>query len=127
MDWLDRALVVSPLYYGLCVSEKDFYRELRKLKLPKDEWPRFLLTKHANATTHFFETNGAGRCAIVTLGNTKGRSKPQIFAMLTHEAVHIWQEVRESLGEKFPSSEFEAYSVQTLSQRLMEAYERSKK
>lgn len=44
--------------------------------------------------------------------------------MLTHEAVHIWQEIKLQLGEKEPSYEFEAYSIQNISQNLMEAYKR---
>jgi hypothetical protein len=36
--------------------------------------------------------------------------------------VHIWQAVRDIMGEKEPSSEFEAYSVQQISLELMWAY-----
>lgn len=127
MKWLDRALVVSPYYYGLCLDDADFRCELKKLKVPKDQWPPFLATQQADATAHFFEGDGGVRSCIVTLGSTKGRSVAQIHAMLVHEAVHLWQEIRADIGEKQPSSEFEAYAVQTLSQRLMEAYSEAKR
>jgi hypothetical protein len=126
MEWIDRALVVSPYCYGLCLSEADFKRQLKRLNVPRDDWPSFLGAEGGNATAHFFES-AHGLCAIVTLGGTNGKSIQQVHAMLVHEAVHIWQAIREHLGEKSPSSEFEAYSVQTISQRLMESYERARK
>jgi hypothetical protein len=46
----------------------------------------------------------------------------QVAALLVHEAVHVWQLFRESIGEHGPSKEFEAYSIQAISQRLMERY-----
>ena len=49
---------------------------------------------------------------------------PQLAAMLTHEAVHMWQVARERLGEDKPSQEFEAYAIQALTQRLLEEFER---
>jgi len=122
-EWLDRALIASPYYYRLCINEKDFHRELKRLKISQEQWPPFI-TK--DAATHFFE-GGDRPLAIVTIGNAKGKSVPQLYAMLVHEAVHVWQDIKESLGEKSPSSEFEAYSIQALSQRLMESYERQRK
>jgi hypothetical protein len=123
MKWLDRALVVLPQFYGLCLNEKDFRRELKSLKVPRADWPPFLCSEHAHATLHTFTKGDGGLCAIVTLADTSGRSIAQVHAMLVHEAVHLWQEARSIIGEKSPSSEFEAYAVQSISQRLMEAYE----
>ena len=123
MMWLDRALVVLPHFYGLCLNEKDFRRELKSLKVPRANWPAFLASEHAHATAHFFQKGDGGLCAIITLADTSGRSTAQVHAMLVHEAVHLWQEARSILGEKSPSSEFEAYAVQSISQRLMEAYD----
>lgn len=127
MEWLDRALVVSPYYYGLCLSEKDFHKELKKLKVPRETWPQFLGSQSANATAHFFEKGDGAKCCIVTMPLSKKHSLAQIYALLTHEAVHIWQAIREDLGEKSPSSEFEAYAIQALSQELILSYERQRK
>lgn len=127
MKWLDRALVVSPYYYGLCLSEKDFRKELKRLDVPKDSWPPFVATERANATAHFFKDGKGAQSVIVTIGSSKGRSLAQIHGLLVHEAVHIWQAIRENIGEQSPSSEFEAYSIQAISQRLMEAFADAKK
>jgi hypothetical protein len=57
-----------------------------------------------------------------TLTNAEGRSvslvciKPglkgaALAEISCHEAVHVWQEVREKIGEEKPSREFEAYCI----------------
>lgn len=127
MEWLDRALVVSPYCYGLCLTERDFHKELGRLEVPKDKWPPFLASASANATAHFFEKGDGALACIIALGSVKGRSVVQINALLVHEATHLWQAIREDLGEKQPSSEFEAYSIQTISQCLMESYAKARK
>lgn len=120
VEWLDRTLVVSP-FFTLCKTEKEFHRALRHIKLDRKDWPDFILTPTAGATTHTFEKNGDLVC-IVTVRKQKGVGRKQVYALLVHEAVHVWQELRNSIGEKFPSSEFEAYSIQSISQRLIYAY-----
>jgi hypothetical protein len=120
--WLDRALFVSPYYYRLCLTEKDYHKELKRLKLPKKDWDDFLKTDHCGATIHLFIEPKGGRCAVVCLHVDKKHTIEQVHAMLVHEAVHLWQEIRDYIGEGRPSTEFEAYAIQSLSQRLMESY-----
>jgi hypothetical protein len=119
-EWLGRALVTSPYYYCLCASEKRFKAELKRIKLKKKYHPGFVL-HGASATIHFFE-QGEKQLAIVCMQKDKEKTKPQLYAMLVHEATHLWQKIRENIGEAAPSNEFEAYAIQTLSQRLIEAY-----
>jgi hypothetical protein len=120
MKWLDRSLVISPVYYGLCQSEKEFRKELKRLGIPKNDRPDFI-SHNANATVHFLESEGK-TSAIVCIDNKEGRTHNQVCGLLVHEAVHIWQEIRTIIGEKNPSAEFEAYSIQTIAQKLIEAY-----
>lgn len=123
MKWLERELVRSPYRVALCRCPKAFQKEMKRLKVPAADRPTFL-PRHADAAVHFLERDGGREvCAIVCLGSTKGRTKVEIIGLLVHEAVHIWQAVREHLGETSPSAEFEAYSVQGLAQRLLEAFE----
>lgn len=123
VQWLDRELIRSSYCIGLCRTPKAFRRELKRLRIPANRRPDFIKPDHADAAAHFFERKGdRGRCVIVCLGSTKGRSKIEVYGLLTHEAVHIWQAIREDIGEHNPSSEFEAYSIQAIAQRLMEAY-----
>lgn len=121
MKWCDRALWQSRYSYGLCLNEKDFQKEMKKMNVPPHQWPRWV-SEGANATTHFLEHPEGGRAAIVCLGETNGFTGVQIASILVHEAVHIWQEHCDGIGEADPGSESEAYAIQAISQRLMEAY-----
>ena len=124
-DWLDRALVVTPFSYCLILSEKKFAREMKRLKVPVDERPKMFGSWHSDATAHFFENRGEiAQTAIVTLRNYEDKTRPQIYAMLLHEAVHLWQHSIREYGEASPSDEFMAYGIQTIAQRLMESFER---
>ena len=74
------------------------------------------------AVTHFFDGDeGSPNIAIVSIDVKKERSDVLTHTYLCHEAVHIWQGIRETLGE-FSSVEFEAYSIQAITQNLIEAY-----
>ena len=124
MKWLDRSLLISPYCYALCRKESEFHKELKKLKIPKADWPEFMVSDHANATVHYFENKKVHeKCCIVCLGPTKGCSKIQVYSILVHEAVHIWQAIRDSIGEKRPASEQEAYAIQSIAQQLFSAYD----
>ena len=120
MKWLNRTLVTSPYCYGLCLTEKEFHKELRKLGVPLHSFPEH--TKYASgASTHYLES-GDDKVAIVCLGNTRGYTKEQIHALIAHEAVHVWQAICDELGETSPSIEFEAYSLQQITQNLLTSY-----
>ena len=125
-NWLDRSLVEAPFYFTLATTEEAFHKALRHLNVPRNSWPPFISNAWSDATAHLFE-RGAKLTYVVCIRVTDGLSLPQIAALITHEAVHMWQEARGRLGEKTPSNEFEAYAVQALTQRLLEEYERQTK
>ena len=117
----NRPLVAFPGTYALCLSKKEYEQTLKQLNVvadPKTAW----LIDGAAATTHYFvpESGGMARVCIVCLGDRAGKSVEQVNAILTHEAVHIWQEIRDMIGEDKPSREFEAYAIQGIAQELME-------
>lgn len=119
MNWLDRALVISPYYYCLAKTEKEYLKECKRMAIPA---PQPFLNEGAHATTHYFLLGDGRRIAIVCVGKHKARTKHQINALLVHEAVHIWQEIKAELGETNPSKEFEAYGIQNIAQALMEEW-----
>lgn len=128
LQWLDRCLITSTHYFTLCTTEKLFKKALKHLRIPKSQRPPFLSNWHSNATSHYFENRDDMKVScVVCIGNTEGKSKSQVYALLTHEAVHVWQQVKIAIGEHSPSPEFEAYAIQNISQRLFEGYERQEK
>ena len=127
--WLDRSLLTSPYCYSLCLNEMSFHAELKRLKLSSSKWPDFQKNSACGATIHFFENNeNNGKCAIIALSETSKKYElEQIYAILVHEAVHLWQEICDDIGEKFPASEQEAYAIQRISQSLMYSYKEQTK
>ncbi|MGN5766262.1 hypothetical protein ACNQO6_18125 [Acinetobacter calcoaceticus] len=86
------------------------------------ESDQFLSIEGAAAQVDYYQE---GTYAVVQLGDTSGRDLIEVYGLLLHEAVHLWQQVRVLMGEREPSSEFEAYSIQAIAQDLFEMYEAS--
>lgn len=61
---------------------------------------------------------------IVALDTSRSRNPIEIAGLLVHEAVHVWQEYCDSIGEAFPGKEQEAYAIQAIAQELMDEYSR---
>jgi len=118
MMWLNPRLVDSSVYFCLCVTEKQFKEKLKYLKFREE---LSFVNCGSDATTHYFERKGK-TTAIVCFKDDASRVIEQNIALLVHEAVHIWQQVRELIGEHSPSKEFEAYSVQSITQELLRCY-----
>ena len=119
MQWLNKTLFISPVYFGLCTSERQFRAEKKRLKIKDDV---SFLSCGANATVHFYHTSDRKCMAIVCIPVDKTRDILVTYALLVHEATHIWQEICDNIGEKHPSSEFEAYGIQSIALELMRAY-----
>ena len=120
VQWLNRSLIIGP-YLCLCTTEKEYHAVMDYLKVPAHQrcpW----VGKRANAATHLLENQDHGLVAVVCLGDVSRRSLVDVAALLVHEAVHVWQAFCEDIGEKSPSDEFEAYSIQSISYELMTAY-----
>ena len=122
MKWIDRAIFISPIYFGLCCSEREFKAELRRLGIPKGSRPHWLKNEHSDGCAHFFD-NGKMTSAIVCVRKSAESVPSEMVGLLIHESVHIWQEIRKNIGEDNPSSEFEAYVIQAIAQKLIEAYD----
>lgn len=124
--WLERCIVRGPKF-ALCLNETDFKRHLKDIRLPVSEWPSFIKNDHSNATAHIFSSEDEPTCVIVCMRGYEERDPVVVAGLLVHEAVHIWQEFCFAIGEKTPSQEFEAYSIQMISQRLMWEFVRQTK
>lgn len=123
LEWLDRSLLTSPYCYALCLSEKAYKKELKSLGVPKNERDAWISTPQADATLHYFEpTPKSGHFAIVCLKARDGVELEQVYAILVHEAVHLWRVIREHIGEHSPAAEEEAYAIQRIAQSLMYSY-----
>lgn len=118
--WLDRSCFTMPIYFSLATSQKILDKELERLKFKGS----IGLNVGASATTNFL-TNASGEtCAMVCLFEYQQYDIKQCYALLTHEAVHIFQSICDSMGEHNPSKEFEAWTIQKISQDLFYEFDR---
>lgn len=120
-QWLERSLIAGP-FITLVLSEKQFNKAMKHCHISKADMGPWIKTPHADATVHFLENPSKEQCCIVALRVKKKTTADQIVGILVHESVHIWQRFKRRIGEECPSDEFEAYSIQSISQRLIEAY-----
>lgn len=117
VKWCQRSLLFAPLYFTIVTDAKRLKSELKRLNYDDE----FGITPGKEATTNFLKNKQGDTVAIVLLYD-HSRDLTATLALIVHEAVHIWQEIKQIIGEKEPSHEFEAYSVQAISQQLMTEY-----
>lgn len=117
--WLDRRIGIDGPFLTLCLSQKEFDAALQHIGFKGGM--DYLKSERSDATTHHFTKDGVPVC-IVCLGDTQGYTPVEVAGLLVHEAVHVWQEHCESIGEEKPGREQEAYAVQKVAQVLMSAY-----
>lgn len=120
-QYMNTALVRSPVNYGLCLSEAAWRKELKKLEVRNHDSHPFLHHTAGAATNKF--TDGEGNTVIVvTMHPMTDADIIEIHGILLHEAVHIWRMICKYICERKPSHEFEAYGIQSIAVNLMESY-----
>jgi hypothetical protein len=116
--WLSRDIQPKGPYLCLCLTEQEYINALKQLDLtPKNDW----LSNGSDGTTHTF-INGNTRSCIVCL--KKQKTVFNAYSIIVHEAVHVWQDYKDQIGEKSPAVEQEAYGIQYISSILLEEYQR---
>jgi hypothetical protein len=94
-----------PRLLGVTCSEAAFKREFEGCE-GYDSW----VTKGASASVHWdVPTNGKWPAAVVCFDLKKITN---LNATVVHEATHVWQNIKEAMGEQSVSPEAEAYAVQ---------------
>lgn len=110
-----------PIFVGFTCDRNAFVREMKRLGVKAP--PPFLGSNHAHATTHELEASIGLTCIITFDAQTaKKQSLAQAVALLAHEAVHVLQKLKSYIGEHNPGAEFEAYTVQWVTQFCVEKY-----
>ena len=122
IKYIDRDILTSPYCIGLCQSEKAFMKELIRLKIPIRNIPEWV-SEGKDACVHYLMDNNAiEKCVIVCIRERKNTKYDEIVGLIIHEAVHVWQWICEEINERAPSTEFEAYAIQNISQKFISEY-----
>lgn len=109
-----------PHHYGFCPSEEAWQRTIKAIKLNQTPYPA-----HDAACNLFQNRETKLPCVLVTM-NHRPRTPQVVVELLSHEAMHIWRDIRKTTGERKPSSEFEAYAMQNILRNLMDAYQKTR-
>lgn len=114
--WCDRGW--QTVFIGFCPSERAWKREMKKMGCQGEPYPN---ESAGRCTT--FRLKGKV-CVIVSIrdGSEAEHTQTEVLGLFVHEATHVWQTVRDEMGEKSPSIEFEAYSMQAIFQQLWSAW-----
>lgn len=109
-----------PIWVGVTDSLLSYDKEMKRLGIKSP--PPFVL-EGKDATTHFFKNSEQQSICIICIDKNRAKNKKtvQIMSLLVHEAVHVWQECKEIMGETSPGREIEAYAIQWISQCCINA------
>lgn len=110
--------------YSLCLSEKQYEKAMNKMKVPVEERGHFV-SSGKQATTYFIPTNH-GVCCVVCLGDMSNYSKDEVYGLILHECIHIWQTIKEWMQEESPGDEVEAYSIQSIFMDMISVWKHGK-
>lgn len=129
VTWLYRHLYEGP-YLTLIHSQAQFNVIMRKMNVKKGNIETFC-DPNAGATCHTYYSPKGRLCCIVAvnLKRIKDCDPVEICGILVHEAVHVWQAIRREMTGRANMQltdgigiETEAYFIQAISQRLIQAY-----
>ena len=109
--WVDRTLFVSPIEYGLCTSVSEF-----NALFPNQEF----LAGKSLAETKSVELQGNIKILVCISPTTRHFD----YLSLVHESVHVWQFIKEYIGEQLPGIEQEAYCIEAIVNQLIQEYDR---
>lgn len=113
--WLDKGWL--PVYIGFCPSEKAWNREMKRFGMSRP-YPN-----SAGCTLRF--ENSAGKTCILVCIHERLKAdscRHGIIGLIVHECTHAWRFILNDIGEDIPSSEFEAYSMQAITQQVTTAF-----
>ena len=120
IKWLDRTILAGA-HLTLVTSQKQFEAVLKQKALESDE-P--YVREGWQACTHTWKQPkyGAVLCVVAIDPEMFASFDPiDAAALLVHEATHVWQRTRETIGDKI-CDETEAYAIQNICAQLFTAY-----
>jgi hypothetical protein len=92
-------------------SQEDWDEVKGALELTHEPW----IGEHA-ALCH-----GLSRKSVICINPLSDAMPAELVGLAAHESTHAWQNLCEEMGEKSPSTEFEAYTIQSITQFVVQA------
>lgn len=124
MKWLGRDTVRAP-HLALCLSEKEYLQAAKHCNIDSPE--KWIDESKNFAVLHTWQRGGSLTCLVCLSAQAQDSDPITVATTLVHEAVHVFQRLCDSIGESEPSREFEAYSIERISEQLMREFARRMK
>lgn len=109
--------------YCIVFNEESLYSLCNKMGIPippiKDSYGGVTYTAQRSSGELF--------SIVCILDQSYFDDEIKLTGMLAHEAVHVYQEMRDNMHEESPSHEFEAYSMQEIFVNLLIEYKKFKR
>lgn len=104
-----------PIYFGYCDSQKSWRKEMKRIKIDGEN---DMLSCGKDAQCWEFSNENGYRTIIVCIDGKSAKARPviQVIGLLAHECSHAIDYIMSAIGERNPSTEFKAYTLQGLIQ-----------
>jgi hypothetical protein len=112
-------MAMYPVTLGFTSNETKFHKELNRIGVTQDVE---FLDEDSISTAHFL-TSKFSHNIIVVIGR-EGEFKELATELLVHEAVHVWQYIKEVIGEDKAGDEIDAYNTQYITRFLLDEYKK---
>lgn len=119
MIWFER--YSFPSYWGFCPDEKVWAKQMKLVGCPDEKYPDF--EKDTQARVFEFFSSEHKHIVIITLSDCLGRDPIGIISLIAHEIEHVWQMMKNHMGEDNPGNEVEAYVKQDMLASMLYVYE----
>ena len=119
-QWLDRRIASPGPFLALCLNQQQLESACRDLNMVV---PEFFALPGPKGRVVTFE-GARGLACVVMVRNVEDCTPIEVAGLLVHEAVHVWQQYADDIGERNPGTEQEAYAIQSIAQELMAEFAR---
>lgn len=115
---IDRTLIENPYRVHIAISDEQ-YQALRGVYLGDSD--DFWTDSGSDAAVHEWDSDGL-KIIVVCIDPAFNGSASNALEVSVHEAVHIWQKIKQYFNEDSPSDEFEAIAIAGLSSKIVVAF-----
>lgn len=120
VNWLDNGMRLIPSF-ALVFNEDEYFAVFRDINSKYRHPYEFNKPENASGWVRYLRnSNDDVICLVCLCEDFMKYTLAELCGLMAHEAVHIFQELCAVRGEKEPSKEFQAYTIQHITQQLIQ-------
>jgi len=107
-----------PIHFGVIFEPNVFDQELKRLGITE---PIEALGESRTGRAHYLSGNDTMDVILIVCHLEQGHSLSESAGLITHECMHAWQWICETIDEHSAGAEIESYTMQWMVQNAFEA------